>query len=109
MNELFFDNKYSEVFDNEETQKRSIQDLQLFNSTYRALITKIYILDDKRNYFGLYINENDEIVQDIFTKQRQDSIYHKEKLVFINGIYKYYFPFFENNVVSGNIVVEIDF
>ncbi|MCF8379854.1 MAG: response regulator [Bacteroidales bacterium] len=56
----------------------------------------------------MYINESDEFVVDTFSRQRQNELEPRDVIKADGGSYLSYFPFFENNNLKGNIVVQIN-
>ncbi len=109
LNRLPFEYQFSIIFkDNEELDKTN-RSLQVFYSQYRNLISNIYIFDNERNYFGLYINEKEQFVVDTFPRQRQAKLSPRHKVEFKEGAYLYHYPYFDNDEVAGNIIVEVDF
>jgi signal transduction histidine kinase/CheY-like chemotaxis protein len=110
MGRLLYDYNFSNIFnDPEELEKRN-QSLQVFYSKYRDLISSVFIYDNNKNYFGLYINEKTDLfVLDTFPRQRQQALIPRDKVEEKNGKFLYHYPYFENDQVSGNIIVEVDF
>jgi signal transduction histidine kinase/DNA-binding response OmpR family regulator len=107
---LLYDYNFSNVFKNPSELDRIKQNIQVFYSKYRDLVTNIFVFDNKKNYFGLYINELDnEFVIDTFPRQRQQDLVPRDKVEEKEGKYLYHYPYFENDQVSGNIIVEVDF
>lgn len=109
LNRLLFDYQFSDIFKDQQELEKSKQSLQVFYSKYRDLITNVFIFDNKKNYFGLYINERDQFVIDTFARQRQQQLSPRDKVEEIEGKYLYHYPYFENDQVNGNIIVEVDF
>ncbi len=109
LNRLLFEYHFSAIFNDREELEESNRSLQIFYSKYRSLITNIFIFDNERNYFGLYINENEEFVVDTFPRQRQAKLSPRDKVEFRKGDYLYHYPYFDNDEVTGNIIVEVDF
>lgn len=111
LNKLLFENDFSSIFENDEVFKLSERSLEVFYAKYRTLITNIYIFDDQKNYFGLYINKKDHetFVVDNFTLQRQQPLSPRDKVEKNESFYLYHYPYFREDNVSGNIIVEIDF
>ncbi len=109
LNKLLYEYHFSDIFKDKQELEISKQSLQVFYSKYRDLVTNIFIFDNKKNYFGLYINENDHFVIDTFARQRQQSLSPRDKVLEMDGKYLYHYPYFENDQVSGNIIVEVDF
>ncbi|MCF8345562.1 MAG: response regulator [Bacteroidales bacterium] len=109
LNRLLYDYHFSDIFKDKQEMEISKQSLQVFYSKYRALITNIFIFDNKKNYFGIYVNERDQFVIDTFARQRQQDLSPRDKVAEVDGKYLYHYPYFKNDKVSGNIIVEVDF
>lgn len=109
LNKLLFTYNFSEIFNNRDELLKSEQSLQVFYAKYRDLIKNVFIFDNKKNYYGLYINDDDQFVIDIFPRQRQQQLSPRDKVEHRNGVYLYHYPYFQDDQVSGNIIVEIDF
>jgi len=109
LNRLLFEYEFSYIFSDNGELEKSKQSLQVFYSKYRDLITNIFIFDNNRNYFGLYINDRDQFVVDTFSRQRQQLLSPRDMVEMKDGNYLYHYPYFQEDKVSGNIIVEIDF
>ena len=110
MGRLLYDYNFSNIFNDPEELERRKQSLQVFYSKYRDLISSVFIYDNNKNYFGLYISEKtDQFVLDTFPRQRQQALIPRDKVEEKDGKYLYHYPYFENDQVSGNIIVEVDF
>jgi signal transduction histidine kinase/CheY-like chemotaxis protein len=109
LNRLLFDYQFSSIFNDIEELERSKQSMQVFYSKYRDLITNVFIFDNNKNYFGLYINDRDIFVIDTFPRQRQMPLSPRDKVERKGSTYLYHYPYFDNDQVSGNIIVEVDF
>jgi signal transduction histidine kinase/CheY-like chemotaxis protein len=96
------------IFSSEREMRRVTRELEGFYSKYRDLITNISVYDNQDRYLGVYINEVDEFVIDTFARQQQNALEPRDMIVKKNGRYFTYFPYFENNSLRGNIVVEIN-
>ncbi|MCF8224711.1 MAG: response regulator [Bacteroidales bacterium] len=108
LNKLLFNYNFSMIFKDREQLENREHSLELFYSKYRHLITQILIYDDNRNYFGLYLNEDDNFVIDTFSRQRQQNLSPRDKVERKENKFLYYFPYFEGDKVSGNLIVEVD-
>jgi len=108
LNGLLYDYNFADIFDDEETYTLSEKSIEIFYYKYRDLVKNVYIFDNKKNYFGLYINDN-EVVIDTFPRQRQYPLVPRHKVEEKGGTYIYHYPYFADDKVSGNIIVEIDF
>ncbi len=109
LNRLLFQYHFSEIFTDQEEFDRSQDSLKVIYLRYRDLISNVFIFDNKKNYFGLYINDADEFVIDTFPRQRQQELSPRDRVEEYNGKYLYHYPYFENDQVGGNIIVEVDF
>ncbi len=109
LNRLLFQYHFSEIFTDQEEFDRSQDSLKVIYLRYRDLISNVFIFDNQKNYFGLYINDEDEFVVDTFSRQRQQELSPRDRVEEYNGKYLYHYPYFENDKVRGNIIVEVDF
>ncbi len=109
MNKLLYEYNFSRIFKDPEELEMSKQSLQVFYSKYRDLVTNVFIFDNNKNYFGLYINDDDHFVIDTFSRQRQQNLIPRDKVEEKEGKYLYHYPYFENDQVNGNVIVEADF
>src|SRR6056297_533090 len=73
LNKLLFEYEFGRIFKDPEVMEKSNRSLQVFYARYEELISNISIYDNKKNYFGLYINESDRFVVDTFPRQSQVS------------------------------------
>ncbi len=85
------------------------RDLESFYAKYRELITNISVYDNNNRYLGIYINDYDDFVIDTFSRQKNNELEPREIIREKNGYYLSYFPFFDDNKLVGNVVVEINF
>jgi signal transduction histidine kinase/DNA-binding response OmpR family regulator len=106
---LLYQYRFSEIFSNKDALEKSQDSLEVLYYNYRDLVTNVFIFDNQKNYFGLYINKDDEFVVDTFPRQRQQQLSPRHRVEENNGKYLYHYPFFKNDQVSGNIIVEVDF
>lgn len=109
LNRLLFQYNFSEIFTNRAALEKSQDSLEVLYYRYQDLITNVFVFDNQKNYFGLYINKEDEFVVDTFPRQRQQQLSPRHRVEENNGKYLYHYPYFENDQVSGNIIVEVDF
>ncbi len=109
LNGLLFGYRFSEIFNDQQEFEKSQDSLEVLYFKYRDLITNVFIFDNQKNYFGLYINEDDEFVVDTFPRQRQQQLSPRDKVEQNKGKFLFHYPYFENDQVSGNIIVEVDF
>ena len=105
---------YSEIFGNPEKFREASQSLRLFYTKYRDLITKISVYDNKKNFYALYLEaednfgKSDRFVVDSFAMRRQANLYPRDRVEQEGSILEYFYPYFGQDVVNGNIVVEVD-
>jgi signal transduction histidine kinase/CheY-like chemotaxis protein len=106
---LLYDYNFSNIFKDQSELDRIKQNIQVFYSKYRDLVTNVFVFDNNKNYFGLYFNElEDDFVTDNFPKQRQQELVPRDRVEEKGGKYLYQYPYFENDQVSGNVIVEVD-
>jgi len=109
LNKLLFEYDFRMIFRDNEELEISNQNLQIFYSKYRDLVSNILIYDNNKNYYGLYLNDKDRFVIDTFARQKQYDLSPRDKVEKKGNNYLYHYPFFEADKVSGNIIVEVDF
>jgi len=91
------------------------QNLRLFYTKYRDLITKISVYDDQKNFYALYLEGDDDFgkasrfMVDSFATRRQERLFPRDKVEQEGSVLEYYVPLLGQDVVNGNVVVEIDF
>ncbi|MCK4922878.1 MAG: response regulator [Bacteroidales bacterium] len=101
-------NDVYQIFYDEEAMFYISRDLEGFYAKYRNLISSISVYDNENEFLGIYINEKDEFVIDTFSRQRPNELEPKDIIKANKGSYLSYFPFFESNILKGNVVVEIN-
>jgi len=95
--------------------EEAAQSLRLFYTKYRELITKISVYDDQKNFYALYLDADDDFskasrfVVDSFATRRQERLFPRDKVEQEGSVLEYYYPLLGQDVVNGNVVVEIDF
>jgi signal transduction histidine kinase/CheY-like chemotaxis protein len=103
-----------EIFGDPVEFRDANQSLRLFYTKYRDLITKISIYDDQKNYYALYLESKDQFgksdhfVVDSFATRRQARLFPRDRVEQDGSILEYYYPLLGQNVVNGNVVVEVD-
>ncbi len=91
------------------------QSLRMFYTKYRDLITKISLYDDQKNYYALYLDSEDRFgksdvfVVDSFATRRQERLFPRDKVEQNGSVLEYYYPLLGQDVINGNVVVEVDF
>jgi signal transduction histidine kinase/CheY-like chemotaxis protein len=106
--------KYSEIFGDPEKFREATQSLRLFYTKYRELVTNISVYDNKKNFYALYLDtedkfsKTDRFVVDSFPRKTQIRLYPRDRVEQDGSILKYYYPYFGEDVVNGNVMVEVD-
>jgi signal transduction histidine kinase/CheY-like chemotaxis protein len=106
--------KYSEIFGDPAMFREATQSLRLFYTKYRDLITNISVYDNKKNFYALYLDtedkfgKSDRFVVDSFPRKTQTRLYPRDRVEQEGSILKYYYPYFGQDVVNGNVMVEVD-
>ena len=100
--------KMPDIFTNDRVFKDISLNLQGLYSKNRDLISNISVYDNKDSYLGIYLKDNDELVIDSFPRQASNDLRAKDIIIKQKGYYLSYFPFYKNNELTGNIVVEIN-
>ncbi len=104
----------SEIFSDPDKFQEATRRLQLFYTKYRELITKISVYDNYKNFYALYLEANDNFgkedvfVVDSFATRRQKPLSPIEKVEQNGSILEYYYPYFDQDMVKGNVVVQLD-
>lgn len=105
---------YSAIFQSPETIEDSLDGMRHFYIKYRDLITKVSIFDDQKNFYALYLDSKkdfgtkDEFAVETFTTRRQERLHPRDMVEQHGSLIKYYYPYFGEDKVSGNVIVEID-
>jgi len=96
------------IFSNNKIMERINNDLKSFYSKYQQLVSNISVYDTKNKYLGIYLNDHNEFVIDTFSRQKTNQLQPKDIIIERNGVYYNYFPFFKNDQLKGNIVVQMN-
>ena len=105
---------YSEIFTDPEIFREATYSLRLFYTKYRNLITRISVFDNQKNYYALYLEsestfgKSDSFVVDNFPTRTQRKLYPRDRVEKQGSILRYYYPYFGHDVVTGNVMVEVD-
>ena len=105
---------YSEIFGDPAKFREATQSLRLFYTKYRDLITNISVYDDKRNFYALYLDTEDKFgkrdyfLVDSFPRRYQLDLNSRHRVEQKGSVLKYYYPYFGDDVVNGNVMVEVD-
>ncbi len=106
--------RYSEIFGDPAKFREATQSLRLFYTKYRDLITNISVYDNKKNFYALYLEsednfgKSDRFVVDSFPTKTQKRLHSRDRVEQHGSILKYYYPYFGQDVVNGNVMVEVD-
>ncbi|MEN8227168.1 MAG: response regulator [Bacteroidota bacterium] len=106
--------KDSEIYGDPAIFQEVTQSLRLFYTKYRNLITKISVYDNKKNFYAIYLeSENDlrkpdHFVVDSFQMKTQKRMYPRDRVEQRGSVLKYYYPYFGEDVVNVNVVVEVN-
>ena len=105
---------YSEIFGDPEKFDKATQSLRLFYTKYRDLITNISVYDNKKNFYAIYLDTEDKFGKsdhfrvDSFPRKYQLDLNSRHRVEQKGSVMKYYYPYFGNDVVNGNVMVEVD-
>jgi len=104
----------SEVFSDPDKFRDATTSLRLFHIKYRDLVPQISIYDNHKNYYALILESNDNFrkedrfVIDSFAKAKQMPLSPLEKMEQKGSTLEYYYPFTGQDVILGNLVIEVD-
>ena len=105
---------YSEIFGDPDKFRMATQSMRLFYTKYRDLITRIAVYDNQKNFYALYLEsqntfgKSDTFVVDSFPTRDQRRLYTRDRVEQLGSILRYYYPYFGEDVVKGNVMVEVD-
>jgi signal transduction histidine kinase/CheY-like chemotaxis protein len=114
INQELINYKYSEIFGDKAKMEEATQSLRLFYTRYRDLITRISVFDDKKNFYALYLEtednfgKRDDFKVESFQRKTQPRLYSRDRVEQNGSILKYYYPYFGEDAVNGNVMVEVD-
>ncbi|MCX6259854.1 MAG: hypothetical protein NTY95_03325, partial [Bacteroidia bacterium] len=110
LNQIIFSNDILLFFSDSESGTRTIDRMKLFFSRYSDLVTGIKFYDNNKNEFTLKKDETGiNWLEQTFVLHVQGEIKSRELLIKEGRIYGYYLPVLKDEIVVGNIVVEIDY
>ncbi len=107
-------NKYQYLFEDESGFNEAALSLQMFYIKYRNLITRISIYDNEKNYYAIYLDSDDSFglsdhfVIDSYPMKTQKSLVSRHRIEQNGSVLRYYYPYFGDDMVTGNVVVEVD-
>jgi len=105
----------SEIFLDPDEFQEVTRNLRLFYTKYRDLVTKISIFDSHKNFYALYLDANDRFgkvnsfLVDSFETRRQKILSPVEEMEQKGSILEYHYPYFGQDAVMGNVLIELDF
>jgi signal transduction histidine kinase/CheY-like chemotaxis protein len=103
-----------DIFNDPKKFQEASASLRLFYTKYRDLISRISVYDNQKNLYALYLDTEDKFgkadhfVVDSFVTRRQEPLFARDKVDVDGAILKYYYPYFGQDVVKGNVVVQLD-
>jgi len=104
----------SEIFNDPPKFSEATQSLRLFYIKYRDLINRIEIYDNHKNYYALFLESKDNFskvdtfVVDSFAMRRQKKLTPEDLVDQDGSLLKYHYPYFGQDAVIGNVVIELD-
>ena len=107
-------NSEIELFSDQDKFKVATNSLRLFYVKYRDLITKISIYDNHKNVYDLSLEskndfgKRDIFVVDSFANKRQYPLSPLENVEQAGSVLEYHYPYFGQDAVIGNLVIELD-
>ena len=105
---------YSEIFGDPGKFSEATQSLRMFYTKYRDLITNVSVYDNKKNFYAIYLDtdnnfgKSDHFRVDSFPRKYQLDLNSRHRVEQKGSILKYYYPYFGQDVVNGNVMVEVD-
>ncbi|MEN8157678.1 MAG: response regulator [Bacteroidota bacterium] len=105
---------YSEIFADPDIFTDATQSIQLFYTKYRNLITNISVCDNQKNLYAIYLDTEDKFgkkdtfLVDGFQTKIQVRLYSRARVEQKSSVLKYYYPYFGDDVINGNVIVEVD-
>jgi hypothetical protein len=108
VNYILYSDEITGLFNDELNNTSSIQKLQIFYYKYENLIRNIYIYDTTNRVFSVYKDNKNKFINDEYSSQQNNRLVDKDTFSVENGNYYYSIPVFSDNILSANLVVEID-
>ncbi len=109
VNYILFSDNISMLFSDSEVKERSSKNLELFYSKYENLINYINIFDNNYNVYRLLKDKVNNYVSDFYESQRQETLAKRDMLKEDEGRFLYTVPIFQDNEVTSNIIININF
>lgn len=109
LNKILFSNDLSQFFENEEIKTSSTKQLEIFYSKYDQLITNILIYDMNKNVFNLFKDNKNQFISDTYQNHDQRELKPRETIESTEKNSFFYLPIFDNNIITGNIAITIDY
>ncbi len=108
-NKILFANNLSRLFDDKETQSKTLYQFEIFYSKYDQLVNRILIYDHQKNVLSIVKDKNKQFIYDSYQSHNQPELKPKEQIVTLENHTFYYLPVFKDNIVTGNILLDIDY
>ncbi len=108
LNFILFSENINRFFSDPVAREDVTRKIEIFYTKYQNLITGMFLYDNHNHAFTFYRDGNNKRISNIFITREQKQLVSREQIRFENGKYLYYLPVFQNNQVSGNIVVALD-
>ena len=105
---------YSEIFGDPQKFTEATQSLRMFYTKYRDLISNISVYDNRKNFYAIYLDKEDRFgtadrfVVDSFPRRYQIDLNSRHRVEQHGNLLKYFYPYFGDDVVNGNVMVEVD-
>jgi signal transduction histidine kinase/DNA-binding response OmpR family regulator len=108
-NKVLFNYDFPMLFVDEEVRNKSINQLENFYSRYQQLVVEIMIYDNQKNVFSIFKDKKNQFITDIYKSHAQRELEPREKVETIDKNTYFYLPVFKDNVVTGNVVIGVDY
>ncbi len=109
LNFILFSENINKFFTDPAAKEEVSRKIEIFYTKYQNLITGINLYDTQRHAFTFYKDNTNKRISNTFLTREQKPLVTREKILFENGSYAYYLPVFNNNQVSGNVIVMLDY
>ena len=108
LNFILFSENINRFFTDPVAREEVSRKIEIFYTKYQNLITGISLYDNQRHAFTFYKDGKNKRISNIFITREQKQLVGRDQIRYENGKYVYYLPVFQNNDVTGNIVVTLD-
>ncbi len=109
LNYIPFSEDVTRFFFDEETMVSVSNKLEFFYSKFEDLVTSINLYDNDKHVYSLFKDRRNKYISDEYTSHSQKELLNRDQIRYVNQEYLYYLPVFKDNVVTGNLVVSIDY